>query len=141
MGGRVDEEACASGLTRMANAAKQRAYLDFVLEELAPMGEMTSRAMFSGYALYCDGTVFALIAGSALYLKTDAGNRPEFEAKGLKPFRPFKDRDSVMQYYQAPAEIFEDAEARRKWVGSAIAAGERTQSKKKLRGRGKKITT
>src|ERR1700730_5565686 len=99
----------------MGNAANQKAYLEFVLEELAPLGEITSRTMFGGYALYCDGTVFALIADSALYLKTDTGNRRVFEAKGLKPFRPFKDRDSVMQYFQAPAEIFEDADAMREW--------------------------
>jgi len=121
----------------MANVAQQKAYLEFVLEELAPLGDITFRSMFGGYALYCDGAVFALISHSILYLKTDDGNRPEFEAKRLKPFRPFKDKAS-MSYYEAPAEIFEDADAKREWVGGAIAAGKRAHSKKKAKAPRKK---
>jgi DNA transformation protein len=111
---------------------EQKLYLDFVLEALSPLGDITSRAMFGGYCLYCGGVVFALIAKGVLYLKTDDDNRAEFEAKGLKRFVPFENKDyASMNYCEAPAEIFEDENAMRKWVGGAIAAGKRKQSKKR----------
>lgn len=113
--------------------ARQNPYLDFVVEQLAPMGNIVSRSMMGGYVLYCDGMVFGLIARNALYLKTDDDNRAQFEARGLKAFRPFEDREAVMQYFEAPAEIFEDSAAMREWVGGAVKAGIRSQATKKKR--------
>ncbi len=106
-------------------------YLDFIKEQLAPLGKITARAMFGGYCVYCDGTVFAIIAEDTLYLKADDVNRPDFDAAGLKAFKPFDDKPMVMQYYLAPPEVFEDPEALEKWVGGAVQAGRRGKKKPK----------
>lgn len=95
------------------------------------MGEITARGMMGGYVVYCDGIVFALIAGNEVYLKGDAVNIPRFEERGLKPFRPFDNQDMVMKYYQTPPEVYEDRDAMREWVGGAIAAGRRGAAKRK----------
>ena len=105
-------------------------YVEFLVEQFSPLGEITSRAMFGGHCLYCDGVVFGLVANNALYLKADDANRPDYEVRGSKPFRPFEDRDEVMSYYEAPPEIFEDEEALRRWVGGSVEAGRRSKSKK-----------
>src|SRR5260370_35401213 len=109
-------------------------YLEFVIEELAPLGEITSRAMFGGHCLYCNGIVFALMARDALYLKTDDINRPAFEARRLRPFNPFDNPGHVMSYHQAPPEIFEEPAARKGGLGRAVKAG-RPGKKKKKKGR------
>jgi DNA transformation protein and related proteins len=101
------------------------------MDHLGPLGEITSKYMFGGWCLYCDGTVFAIIADGALFLKGDDENIPKFEARGLQAFRPFPDRDEVMKYYQAPPEIFEDRDAMQEWCSGAIAAGRRKPNKKK----------
>ena len=106
---------------------KNNPYLDFLLEQFAPLGEIHSRAMFGGHCLYCNGIVFALVAGQAVYFKVDAINRPAFEALGLSPFRPFPDSDAVMQYYPAPAETFESPDGLEKWAGGAVAASQRAK--------------
>jgi DNA transformation protein len=111
----------------------RNSYLEFLLEQLAPLGEITTRGMFGGHTLYCDGVVFALVADNALYLKADDHNRPGFASRGLGAFRPFKDQAGVMQYYQAPPEMFEDPDALRHWGGGAVAAGQRAVAKKKAR--------
>lgn len=108
-------------------------YLDFLIEQLSPLGEITTKAMFGGHCIYCDGLVFGLIANEALYLKADAENRPDFEARRLEPFRPFDDQAVTMSYYPAPPEIFEDAAARDRWVGGAIEASRRARAGKKPR--------
>ena len=107
------------------------AYLEFLLDWLNPMGEITARAMFGGHCLYCDGVVFALIAHNTLYLKVDGQSRPRFEALGLQAFQPFADRAEVMQYYQPPPEFFENADAMSDWAGAAIETGRRARMKKK----------
>lgn len=103
------------------------------MEQLAPLGEITCRYMFGGWCLYCDGVAFALLADGALFLKGDNNNIPNFEARGMKPFRPFPDQDLVMKYFEAPPEVFEDPEAMRVWAGGAVEAGRRASKKRKKR--------
>lgn len=109
-------------------------YTDFLVEQFAPLGGISVRSMFGGKTLYCDGVVFALVADSVLYLKADEINRPMFDAQALPAFRPFPDQTAVMQYYRAPAEMFDDPEEIRRWAGGAVEAGRRAQARKKPRG-------
>ena len=111
----------------------QHPFLEFLKEQIAPLGAIEARAMFGGYCLYCDGVVFALVANNQLFLKADDVNRREFETRRLGAFRPFDDQDVVMQYYEAPAEVLEDPEAMHRWCGGAVEAGRRAKSKKKGR--------
>ena len=74
---------------------------------------------------------FALIADDVLYLKVDDDNRPEFEARGMPPFRPFGEGGEVMQYYQLPEELLEDPEAMKPWVEKAIAVAARKKKGRK----------
>jgi DNA transformation protein len=106
-------------------------YVDFLIEQFSPLGEITDRYMFGGYCLYCDGVVFGLVANSELYLKTDEQAAPSYAAKGLRAFQPFEDPAMTMKYHQAPPEIFEDGEAMRRWVGAAIECGRRAKPKPK----------
>lgn len=107
-------------------------FVDFAVERFAPLGEIAARAMMGGWCLYCDGFVFALVADGALYLKGDELNTPRFAARGLKPFKPFPDKDGAMKYFQAPPEIYEDDAAMREWVGGAVEASRRAKQKKRL---------
>ena len=108
---------------------KSNPYLEFLAEQMSPLGEITWRSMFGGYCMYCDGIVFALVANQALFLKADDENRSGFEARGLKAFRPFE-RSETMSYYESPPEVFEDSDAMKQWCGGAVEAGRRAQSKK-----------
>lgn len=92
-------------------------FVEFCLEQFAPLGRITSRYMFGGWCLYCDGAVFALIADGAVYLKG--------ESPGRAPFRPFPDKELTMKYFAAPPEIFEDIEVMRQWCLPAIAASQK----------------
>jgi DNA transformation protein len=111
--------------------AVKKEYLDFVLDWLSPLGDISHRAMMGCHVFYCDGVVFAVLAANALYLKADDTTRPRFEARGLAAFRPFADKRASMGYYLAPAEFFEDSEALREWGSAAVAVGRRAQAKRK----------
>jgi DNA transformation protein len=96
-------------------------YRDYVLEQLAGLGRLRANRMFGGAGLYCDELFFGLIAGDTLYLKVDDGTRPDFVARGMGPFRPFRDRPELaMGYYEVPADVLEDAEELVAWARKAI---------------------
>jgi DNA transformation protein len=109
----------------------QSSYIDFLIEQFSPLGDITAKSMFGGHCLYCDGTVFALIANDFVYLKADTVNQPEFEKRGLGPFRPPGHPGVSMSYYAAPPEIFEDPDAVKLWVGGAVEASKRSKRPKK----------
>jgi DNA transformation protein len=112
-----------------------KAYLDFILDWLAPLGEITSRSMMGGCVLYCDGIVFALLSESSLFLKVDDTTRPRFQALSLRPFQPFPDNPGTMGYYPPPAEFFEDSDVMAEWGQAAVEVGKRASTKKEGKAR------
>lgn len=108
-------------------------YREWVVEQLREAGTVTGRSMFGGYAIYLDGAIFALIADDILYFKVDGINRPDFEAAGMGPFRPFKDGAEIMQYYEVPADVLEDRERLREWAIGAAEVSRRAMKRKSSR--------
>ena len=106
-------------------------YREFVLEQLGRVTPVTSRSMFGGVGVYADGLFFALMDDDTLYLKVDDSNRGDFEAAGTGPFRPFGDGQHVMQYYELPADLLEDADRLRPWVLKALDVARAARLKKR----------
>jgi DNA transformation protein and related proteins len=97
-------------------------YLQYVLEQLAALGEVSSRRMFGGVGLYCDELFFGLIAADTLYLRVDDSNRSDYSGRGMAQFRPYADRPILsMNYYEAPAEVLEDARQLAEWARRSVA--------------------
>jgi DNA transformation protein len=99
-------------------------FVEFVLEQLDPVGPITSKRMFGGVGLYAGDLFFALIAGDVLYLKGDAATRAAREKAGAHPFRPYPGRPKgkgKKQYYSVPPAILEDGDALLAWAKEAIA--------------------
>jgi len=101
---------------------KSTPFVEHVVDLLGPLGAMSARAMFGGWGIYCEGTMFALVADDVLYLRTDDGNRPDFEALGLAPFKPWPDRPMTMPYFPVPETLLDDPDALRAWAGKAREA-------------------
>lgn len=111
-------------------------FLDQLHDVFSSLGEVRVRAMFGGHGVYHGDTMFALVADDVLYLKCDDENRAQFEARDLGPFTwesPNTGTKTMMSYWQAPDEIFDDTDAAREWTASAWAAAGRAQAKKKPR--------
>ncbi|MGQ0577718.1 MAG: TfoX/Sxy family protein [Betaproteobacteria bacterium] len=105
-------------------------FVETVCEQLSPLGQVRARSMFGGWGIYVDGRFCAIVHRGALYFKADESSRPEFEAKGLQPFKPFPDQATVISYYDAPAEVFEDQAEMLVWGRKALEAALRNQGKK-----------
>lgn len=115
--------------------AVSESYRDFVLEQLGRVTPVTGKAMFGGVGIYAQGLFFALIAQDRLYFKVNDTTRPDFERRGMEPFRPFGE-DSAMGYYEVPADVVEDVNHLETWmikameVAAATRPGKNKQSKR-----------
>lgn len=103
-------------------------YQSFVIEQLGRvLPAVRGRRMFGGVGVYSGATFFALMGNDVLYFKVDDRTRPTFEARGMRPFRPFGEGGEVMQYYEVPADVLEDLETLRVWAEDAVDVGRRAK--------------
>jgi len=60
--------------------AKDKSFHDYIIYDiLGNISDITSKAMFSGWAIYKDSIIFGIIVGGELYFKIDDSNREEFK--------------------------------------------------------------
>jgi DNA transformation protein len=87
-------------------------FVDYVLEQLAPLRGAVSSRFFGGTGLSSEGTQFAMVMGSELYFVVDDATRPNYERMGSSCFSysTKKKRVDVRKYYAVPAGMIEDQE-------------------------------
>jgi len=105
---------------------------DDIQELFCVFGPVSVRRMFGGAGIYADGTIFALVVGSVIYLKTDDVNTPAFERENLAPFtyETKHGKHGVMSYRRMPDRLYDDPEELAAWARDALAAAQRTGSSK-----------
>ncbi len=113
--------------------ATSKEFLAFLTDQLAPLGHITTRRMFSGAGVYCDGVIFSLVLRDVVHFRVDDGNRQAYQAEGLKPFSyEAKGRTvEVGAYWRVPERLFDDPDEMVDWARAALAAGQRAASRKK----------
>ena len=96
------------------------------------LGDVTMRPMMGTATLYVDGRIFAVVDEEAIWFKGDAESAPTWEQAGSSRFT-FTSRDGkteVMNYWRAPDQVYDDADAMREWAALAIAASQRSKARK-----------
>ena len=110
-------------------------FLEFVLEQLEPLGRVSSRRMFGGAGLYRDGLIFGLVSDEAVYFKTDEQNQPDYQAAGSERFDPMPDRPAKFSYFSVPPDVLERPDELSAWARGALAAAARKPLKRARRTR------
>ena len=106
----------------------------WVAECMEPVGTVTSRRMMGGYTLYCDGTVFAIVAVDQLWFKGDADSDAEWDAAGCGKFTYEREgKTATMNYRLAPEDAYDEPDELRRWAALGLSAGQRAAAKKKPR--------
>ncbi|MEK7291871.1 MAG: TfoX/Sxy family protein [Actinomycetota bacterium] len=105
-----------------------KSFHDYIVSDLLrDIPGISSRAMFGGWALYKDRSIFGIVIDAELYFKVDDGNRAQFERANSRPFTYAK-RDGksiVMSYWLVPAEFMEDKEVLNDLVEKSVAASQK----------------
>lgn len=114
--------------------ARDAALLAHIVDLLADWGRVSARPMFSGFGLYRDGLIFALLLRDALYLKTDDINRPDFVRAGMAPFsyRRAGKRAKLTSYWEAPPAALDDPDELAALADGALAAARRKRTAEEI---------
>jgi DNA transformation protein len=107
-------------------------YAEYLQDIFAAFGPIEVRRMFSGYGVYGQGVMFALMVDEVLYLKADTESASHFAARGLEPFvYQRRGQGIALSYYQAPDEVMDDREQAALWAQRALEAALRSQAVKR----------
>ena len=105
-----------------------------MLEQLRrTAADVRARSMFGGVGVYAGERFFALMDDDTLYFKVDDATRGRYEARGMGPFRPAGEDGEVMQYYEVPGDVLDDAELLAPWVQEAIAVAAKAKRRRSRR--------
>ncbi len=112
--------------------AKTNEFCEHLMDRLAPLGAPSYRFMFGGYGVYLDGLMMGIVSHDVLWLLAGDGNRPDYEARGLKPFQPMTKNGpmGIMPYYTVPDDVFEDQDAFLEWAKKSHDAAVRRREAK-----------
>src|SRR5271166_2590320 len=91
-------------------------FVTHLLDLLRRWGPVAARRMFGGHGLFRGGVMFGLVTGETVYFKTDDGNRGDFEAAGMSPFRYQRTGKSVaLSFHEVPPDLLDGDDALATW--------------------------
>ena len=75
-------------------------FLNYMLDLLEPMGEISYKPLFGGYAICKHDAAFALVFDGAVYFKTDTTNRKDYESYNSNPLTYRKQGKTILRRKQ-----------------------------------------
>lgn len=99
-------------------------YLNFIMDKLSPIGGIRSRAMFGGYGIFYEGSMFALIAEDTLYFKVNESNRAMYKKAQSRPF------PHGISYWEVPTEVIEENSKLLDWANLSIGIAQKIAKKR-----------
>ena len=107
----------------------------YVAEQLAPLGRISSRAIFGGVGVFIDDRLLAIVMGEKLYLHTDKSNLDDYVARGMPQFKPYPNAfDLTTDHHEVPQEIVNDAAQLKVWGERALNAAIESARAKQMAG-------
>lgn len=107
-------------------------FVEFLREELAPLGRITTRRMFGKTGVFCDGLMFGMVTDNMLYLRVDDHNRAAFKEAESLPALSYEKQGSTidLSFWRAPERLFDEPDELVAWVRIALAAARRVRAKR-----------
>jgi DNA transformation protein len=108
-------------------------YAEFLREQLAPLGRITTRRMFGKTGVFCDGVMLGMVTGNTLYLRVDDANRVIFgEAKSSPPLNYAKKGVLTdLSFWRVPDRVFDNSDEILRWASAAQSAARRVAQKRR----------
>jgi len=107
-------------------------FAEFLREQLAPLGHITLRRMFSKTGVFCDGVMLGMVSDNTLYFRVDGDNRAAFkEAESFPPLNYEKKGVTIdLSFWRAPERLFDEPDELVAWARTALAAANRVAAKR-----------
>jgi DNA transformation protein len=107
-------------------------FAEFLREQLAPLGHVTTRRMFGKTGVFCDGLMLGMVTDNTLYFRVDDQNRAVFkEAESFPPLNYAKRGALIdLSFWRAPERLFDEPDELVTWARAALAAARRVAAKR-----------
>lgn len=107
-------------------------YAEFLRDQLAPLGHITTRRMFGKTGVFCDGAMLGMVSDNTLYLRGDDDNHAAFEEARSSPPLSYAKKGTLtnLPFWRAPDRLFDDPDELLKWARAALAAAWRVAQKR-----------
>jgi DNA transformation protein len=107
-------------------------FADFLREQLAPLGPVSTRRMFGKTGVFCDGVMLGMVTDNTLYFRVDDDNKAVFkEAEAFPPLNYAKQGTTIdLAFWRAPERLFDEPEELITWAQAALAAAHRVAAKR-----------
>jgi DNA transformation protein and related proteins len=98
-------------LTSTRHAMPTSSFLDFITEQLAPIGPIKTARFFGGIGLKSASVQFGMMMEGRLYFVVNDATRPAYEAAGSQCFSYTTKKGTVLvrRYFEVPPDIMEEA--------------------------------
>ncbi len=113
---------------RKKEPISKHAFIDRVKDRFTSAEGFRSRAMFGGHGLYLGDSFFAVVDESRIYFRVTDETRPDFEAAGMKPFKPWPGH-VMAGYYEVPPAVWNDEVLRTEWARRAAMRSPKTKKR------------
>ena len=107
-------------------------FVEFLSDQLASLGRITTRRMFGKTGVFCDGFMLGMVTDNTLYCRVDDDNRAAFkEAETFPPLNYKKKGDTIdLSFWRAPERLFDEPDELVTWARAALAAAQRVAAKR-----------
>jgi DNA transformation protein len=109
--------------------AVSSSFLEFVLDQLSAVRQVTSRRMFGGVGLYSGEVFFAVLDNDTLFFKVNDDTRPRYVKRRMQAFAPIPGKPAMQGYYQLPSAVLEDRDELSSWANEAIGVAQASPRK------------
>lgn len=112
-------------------------FVEFLAEQLAPLGRITTRRMFGKTGVFLSGVMFGMVTKNVLYVRVDDLNRATFrEAEAFPPLNYEKNGETVdLAFWRVPERLLDEPDELVTWVRVALEAARRVAAKRPARER------
>ena len=107
-------------------------FAEFLREQLAPLGSISTRRMFGKTGVFCDGVMIGMVTHDTLFFRVDEQNRATLkEAEAYPPLNYRKKGGTIdLAFWRVPERLFDEPDELVTWARAALAAARRVAAKR-----------
>ena len=107
-------------------------FVEFIKEQLAPLGELATTRFFGGIGLTANGTQFGMLMDNSAYFVVDDTTRPTYKKMGSNCFSYITKKGivNVNRYFEVPAQALEEPSQLLALAIESMAVAKRTSTAK-----------
>ena len=110
-------------------------FVEFLRDQLAPLGRIAVRRMFGKSGVFCDGLMLGMVTEDTLYFRVDEQNRAAFkEAESYPPLNYKKQGSTIdLAFWRAPERLLDEPDELVAWARKALEAATRVAAERHRR--------